>query len=360
MSSGYYNYSKSKKKKSPFKKILRFLLLVIILGGAIGGWIAYKAMFDPNIWVKDNKSSSLYIATGSNFEDLKTDLYSKGLIIHRNNFEFVAKQKGLPENIKPGHYVVRNDMSNNDLINLLLSGNQTPVKVTFNNIRSIEHLAKRVSKQIEADSASITDLLKDSIYISKLGCTKETLPGIFLPDTYEFYWNTNAEGFIKRMKRESDLYWNAEREKKIVNLGMTRNEVITLASIVEKETSKNDEKPRLAGVYVNRVKKNWFLQADPTLIYAHNDYTIKRVLNRHKNIDSPYNTYKYKGLPPGPICFPSKSSISSVLNYEEHKYMYFCARDDFSGYHVFAKSNVGHSINAAKYRRALNNRKIYK
>ncbi len=358
MSTGYYNYNK--KKKSPFRKIIISLILVFILIGAIGSYLAYKAMYKPNTWIKEKESVSIYIPSGSNFEDVKNIIYGKGLIIRRNDFEFVAKTKDYPNNIKPGHYLIKKNSCNNDLINLLQAGNQTPVKVIFNNIRNAQHLAGKVSKQIEVDSSELIRLLSDSTYLASIGYDVNTISGMFLPDTYEFYWTTDANDFIKRMKKESEIFWNKKRKKKLSEIKLNKNEVLVLASIIDKETDKNDEKKRIAGVYINRLKRNWHLQADPTLIFAHNDYGIKRVLNKHKKIDSPYNTYKYKGLPPGPICFPSKSSIDAVLNYEDHKYMYFCAKDDFSGYHVFAKTHLQHNINARKYRRALNKRKIFK
>jgi len=183
---------------------------------------------------------------------------------------------------------------------------------------------------------------------------------LFIPNTYHIFWDISAEQFLERMNSEYQRFWNDKRKSLCDSLNMTIAEVVTLASIVEKETAKNDEKPIIAGVYINRLKKNWYMQADPTLIFAHSDYNIKRVLNKHKSIDSPYNTYTNKGLPPGPICLPSISSIDAVLNYDKHKYFYFCAKDDLSGYHSFAKSNSQHNQNARKYRKALDNLNIRK
>ena len=241
---------------------------------------------------------------------------------------------------------------------MLKSGQQEPVKVVFNNIRLKEQLAGVISKQIEADSLSITKLLSDKEYLSALGLTPENSVSLFIPNTYEFYWNTSAKGFIERMQKEHNRFWNERRRTILNRTGLNITEVIILASIVEQETKKNDEKPIVAGVYLNRLRKNWNLEADPTLIFATRDFSAKRVLNIHKEVDSPYNTYRNRGLPPGPICIPSIASIDAVLNYKEHQYMFFCAKDDFSGYHSFARTYQEHLVNARRFHNELNRRKI--
>jgi UPF0755 protein len=314
----------------------------------------------PNVWLSEGESISIYIPTGANFNDVKNILYKDGLIIHRNNFEWWAQKKKYPENIKAGKYLILNEMSNNDLINHLRSGEQQPVKLIFNNMRDPEQLAQRVAEQLEIDSASIMNLLNDSVYISKLGFDKHSITSLFIPNTYEIFWNVSAENFIKRMVREYECFWNTERKAKAEDLKLSRIEVVTLASIVDKETQKNDEKKIIAGVYINRLNRKWLLQADPTLIFALGDFNINRVLNVHKEIDSPYNTYKHQGLPPGPICIPSITSIDAVLNHAEHDYFYMCAKDDLSGYHVFAKNIREHNRNAEKYQTALNKLRIWK
>jgi UPF0755 protein len=285
-------------------------------------------------------------------------LAEAGCIVNEKSFNWVAQKKDLPANIHPGHYVLKNGMNNNQLVNMLRGGLQTPVKVTFNNIRDVDQLAGRIAKQIEADSTSISQRLHNQDYIGQLGFNSRTIPALFLPDTYEFYWNTDAEGFVNRMFQEYNKFWNEERKQQAQAKGLTPIQVSTLASIVNKETNMSDEMPRVAGVYLNRLKNNWLLQADPTLIFAWNDYTIKRVLDRHKEIESPYNTYKYAGLPPGPICIPSITAVKSVLNAEDHHYFFFCAKEDFSGYHNFAKTLSEHNHNAARYQQALNQRGI--
>ncbi len=359
----YYHskYARVKRKKSSkLKKFIFWLLFISIIVAGSAGYYLYKVINTPNTWTADGKPVSVYVPTGSDYNDLKKILYKNGLIIHRKNFEWLAHKKQLDENVKPGRYIVKNGMTNMELVNMFRAGEQVPVKVIFNNVRDIYQLAGKVGKQIEADSADIVNLLTDSVYLSKMNLKPVYASVIFIPNTYEFWWNTDANGFIQRMYKEYNKFWTPERMKKAEELGMSREEIITLASIVEKETNKNDEKTKIAGVYVNRLKKGWRLQADPTLVYAIGDYSIKRVLNKHKLIDSPYNTYKHLGLPPGPICIPSISSIDAVLNYDKSNYFYFCAKDDFSGYHVFAKTNRQHQINAKKYQKALNERKVMK
>ncbi len=358
----YYHssYGSRKKKNGKGKKIFFFFLLIIVLIAAAVGYLLYNIILKPNVWTPDNKAVSITIPTGSDYDDVKSILYSQGLIIHRQNFEWLAEKKKFADAVKPGRYLIDSTMSNNDLINLLRSGEQVPVQLIFNNIRDINKLAESVSKQIEADSLSIVQLLSDSTYLSLLGLKKETAGILFVPNTYEMYWNTSAEGFIKRMHSEYIKFWNGERTRLANELGLSITEVVTLASIVEKETNKNDEKPVIAGVYMNRLKAGWRLQADPTVIYAIGDYSIKRVLNIHKEFRSPYNTYQFSGLPPGPICIPSIASIDAVLNYDQNNYFFFCAKDDMSGYHVFAKTNRQHNANARKYQEALDKMGVFK
>jgi UPF0755 protein len=351
-----YGFQK-KRKRSPWARFLYLLLTILILAALIIAYFGYGIIFKNNVWVPEGETVSIYIPSNADYEEVKTILYSNGVIVNRNTFEWLAKRKKYPELIKPGHYVISEGMSNDELVNMLRSGDQVPVNVIFNNIRTKPELARRVSDQIEADSLSIISLLNDSVYLSRAGVNMETALTLFIPNTYEFYWNTTAEQFMDRMKRESESFWTQERRSKAAEAGLSQEEVIILASIVEKETNKNDEKARIAGVYKNRLDAGWRLQADPTLVYASGDFGLTRVLNIHKRIDSPYNTYMYMGLPPGPICIPSIASLEAVLNYEQHKYFFFCAKDDLSGYHVFAETVTQHNRNARDYRKAIENRK---
>lgn len=306
----------------------------------------FRVITSKNVDTHGKKEISIFIKTGSTFEDVKNELYSKNLIINKEYFEFFAEKRKYVDNIKAGRYILRNGMNNNQLVNMLRSGSQTPVKVTFNNMRFVEELAGKVSQMIEPDSAEIMNAVK----------IKNVSPVIFLPDTYEFFWNITAENFVDRMLREYDDFWCGERDAQAEQLGLSRKEVAILASIIDKETTFSGEMPDIAGVYINRLRRGWPLQADPTLIFATKDFDAKRVLDWHKEVESPYNTYKYAGLPPEPICIPSKAAINAVLNYKKHNYMYFCANPDFSGQHVFAKTLSEHNRNAEKYHKALRKR----
>jgi len=275
------------------------------------------------------------------------------------SFEWVARRKHYENKIRPGRYRIRNGMSNNELINLLRSGKQEPVRVTFQNIRNREDLAGKISRQIEADSLSLLELLGNADYLKQYGVDPLNSFVLFIPNTYEFYWNTTADQFIRRMSREKSKFWNDTRKDKCRITGFSVPQVVILASIVEKETAKDKEKPLIAGVYINRLRKGWPLQADPTIIFAWTDYSIKRVKNEHLQINSLFNTYSHKGLPPGPICLPSIASLEAVLNYDQHDYMFFCAKDDLSGYHVFASNLAEHNRNAKKYQAAIKKLNIW-
>lgn len=359
MSYYYSKYSRRKPGKSKWKKLIQTILLLLIIAAAGVGYLLYTVIFSPNVWVRKGQTS-VFIPSGATYEMVLDSLYNQGIIIHRNDFEWLAKHKSYPELIKPGHYLIQDGLNNNELINLLRAGLQSPVDVTFNNVRTIEQLAGRISKQIETDSLSLIQLLQDSGYISQLGFTAQTIPALFIPNTYEFYWNTDANAFVSRMLQEYRKFWNEIRLAKAAEIGLSPSEVSTLASIVDKETNKQDEKATIAGVYINRLKAGWRLQADPTLVFAAGNFEIKRVLDVHKLIESPYNTYKYGGLPPGPITIPAPTTIDAVLNYENHQYFFFCAKDDLSGYHAFAVTNREHDLNAYRYRRALDNLNIKK
>ena len=230
--------------------------------------------------------------------------------------------------------------------------------MVFNNIRTKEQFAGRISNQIETDSLSIINLLNNNSFLEKYELNSQNVMVMFIPNTYELYWNTSAEKLFERMNHEYKKFWNEERTDKAAAVGLTTVEISILASIVQSETNKKDEMARIAGTYINRLNKGMLLQADPTVVYALGDFTIKRLLSKHLEIDSPYNTYKYTGLPPGPITIPDATTIDKVLNYEKHDYLFFCAREDLSGYHAFAKTLAEHSANAKKYQKALDKMNI--
>lgn len=350
---------RKKSKRIPFWiKVIISVLLIVIISGSIAAYRLYHAIYQPNVYLGERTTSHIHIPTGSNFNDVKTILYQSGLIINTNTFEWLAEKKNYRNHIRPGRYLIREDMSNNELINMLRSGQQDPVRLTFNNIRLPEQLAGTIALQIEADSLEILSLLRDTEILGKYDMTPETAKLLFIPNTYEIFWNTSASQLLERMYREYNIFWNEQRLEKARSINLTPQQVGTLASIVQAETSRPDEFAKVAGVYINRLKRNMPLQADPTVIYAVGDFSIRRVLNRHLAIDSPYNTYKYAGLPPGPITLPEVRVMDGVLNYQNHDYLYFCARDDFSGYHAFARTYSQHLANARRYQNALNQRRI--
>ena len=318
----------------------------------------YSYVYQPNIKLNEKTQQFIYIPTNSRFSDIVRILSDEGLLIDKNSFEWVAERKNYKYNIKAGRYFINRELNNNELLNLLRSGEQIPVKVTFNNLRTKQQLAGKITSQIEADSIAIIQHLNDTTFLIETGLNPNNVNSLFIPNTYELYWNTSAKQFVDRMQKEYNKFWNNERLKKAETIGLTKFEVSALASIVEMESYKKDERPIIARLYLNRLKKGMKLQSDPTIIFAIGDFTIRRVLTKDLRIDSPYNTYLHKGLPPGPICIPSINAIDAVLSATKNEYLFMCAKEDFSGYHNFAKTSKEHSKNAKKYRRALNKQKI--
>ncbi|MBE5033601.1 endolytic transglycosylase MltG [Rikenellaceae bacterium DSM 108975] len=305
--------------------------------------------------------TDLYLPTGADYATLLDSLGRSGEKIRQMpKFRNHALLAGLHKGVHPGRYRLKEGMSYGEVIAMLRQGHQTPVRVTFNNIRTLPQLAGAVARQLEPDSASLAALFTSDSAAAAYGFAPAEFLGMFVPNTYEFYWNTSPAGFLARMKKEYDRFWDRERRALLDSVGLSRTEAVTLASIVYEETKMSDEMPTVAGVYMNRLRIGMPLQADPTVKFAVGDFTLRRILNRHLTVDSPYNTYKHTGLPPGPICMPSIRAVDAVLNYRHHKYLYFCAKPDFSGYHVFSATLAGHNRNAQAYARALNEAKIYR
>lgn len=333
------------------KKILVAILLLGLVGMAVFAWYVYNTVLVPNT-AFNNKEAHVYIATDATFNDVLEEL--EPLLKDPETFTAVANRKGYVNNVKPGHYLIEKGMNNNDIINTVRSKN-VPIKVKFNNQERLEDLAGAISNQIEADSVSLLNAFKDKAFLKEHKLSSTTALGLYVPNTYEFYWNTSAESFRDKMVGEYKRFWNEQRLAKAKKLNMTPMQVISLAAIVQKETAKVDERPRVAGVYINRLQRGMLLQADPTVIYAKKlsennfDQIIKRVLYVDLEIDSPYNTYKYAGVPPGPIAMPDITSIDAVLNYEKHDYYYFVANVQKFGYHKFAKTLSQHNQNKAEY-----------
>ena len=357
---GKTNKSGSKNFRKNIIKGVFALAAVLLIGGMAIGYKYYNLIYRPNVDLGSKETTYIHIPTKSSFQDVKNILYKDHYIVDTASFEWLCEKKGYIVKVRSGRYLIKNHMSNNDLINLLRSGKQVPVKLTFNNIRTKQQFAVRIGKEIEADSASLLALLWNKEFLNKYDLTLDNVMCIFLPDTYEMYWDTPAEKFFLKMLDHYNKFWNENRQQKAADIGLTPIEVSVLASIVYQETKKKDEMTRVAGVYMNRIHKKIPLQADPTIIFALGDFSIKRLLSYQLNIESPYNTYKNLGLPPGPICLPDANVIDAVLDYEKHDYLYFCAKEDFSGYHNFAETGAQHAINAQKYHRALNNLKIKK
>jgi UPF0755 protein len=343
---------KPKRSKAP-KRIFFFIFSLFLIVGISLGYLLHRNVFKPNIDLHNLDYIIIYIPTGSDYADVKEILTKEDILVNPASFEWVAKRKGYIDNVKAGRYKITDRMNNNKLINMLRAGHQLPVQVTFNNIRKLDKLAAVVSAKLELDSADLMKLFTNEEYIkTHFEMTKEEFPAIFLPNTYEVYWNISDTAFVERMYDEYQKFWNSERLEKAEEIGLSPIQITTIASIIQEETNQADELPIMAGVYINRINKDMLLQACPTIRYALNDFSITRVLNRHTEINSPYNTYKNKGLPPGPICLANPQSIDAVLNYEKHDYLFFCAKDDFSGYHVFSKTNAEHERAAAKYKQA--------
>jgi len=335
------------------RKLLAIFIVTFGVGFASITFYAYQVVYAANILV--NKTETfLEIPADATFKDLQ-DLMNDNKIVHNLvAFSFLAKLIDFDEQLKPGRYLLRPNMSNIQTIRMLRNGEQTPVNITFNNIRLIEDLGIKITENIHASPEEFDQALTSFINFTTSDFTSENIISMFIPNTYQVYWTISAKKLIEKMNEEFNQFWNNERIRKAESIGLNPIEVSILASIVQAEQMTFvDEKPKIAGLYINRLKRKIKLDSDPTLVFAHGDFTIKRVLNIHKEIESPYNTYKNKGLPPGPINMPDISSIEAVLNYESHNYLYMVAKEDFSGYHRFATNLREHNVNAERYQRAL-------
>ena len=345
--------------------IKKILLAIVLIGLAVAAYFAYfvyGAMFSPNT-AFESDTVSVYISRNDDYNDVRKEL--EPLLKDIEAFDALANQKKYVNNVKSGHYIIEKGMTNNDIINTIRRKN-IPVRVTFNNQETIGKLAGRIATQIDADSLALLKAMTDKTFLSDNGFKEETALGMYLPNSYELFWNSSAEGFRNRMLKEYKAFWTDSRKAKAKKLNLTEAEVIALASIVYEESKQSKEQPRIAGVYLNRIRIGMPLQADPTIRFAayklpkYSNTVIKRVLNVHKEIDSPYNTYANLGLPPGLIAMPDISAIDAVLNHEKHKYLYFVADAKRLGYHKFAKTLAQHNANARAYHNYLSSQGIYK
>jgi UPF0755 protein len=334
----------------PSKRLIFFLLLSVL--GISFTFYAFQMVYTPNILLE--QQNRLFVVEDTmTFKDVQKKMHDGRYVNDLISFSFLARITGYDEEIKPGRYILKAGMSNLEALKLLRSGTQEPVKVTFNNVRLLSDLSEKITKNLSMEpeefEAAVIKFSANNAY----GFNRDNVMTMFIPNTYEVYYNTSPERLIEKMYEEYKLFWNANRLEKAKAIGYTPTEVSTLASIVQAESIREDEAPIIAGLYLNRLQKGIALQADPTLVFAVGDFTLKRVLNEHKEIDSPYNTYKYPGLPPGPINMPEIKSIDAVLNHKVHNYYYMCAKEDFSGHHNFTNSYDEHLRNAARYQRAL-------
>jgi UPF0755 protein len=340
------------------KKVLAYLLVIVSTLAATMAFYFWQVAFSPNLNVEGKEKFVLYIPKNATYESLLDTLHKHKIINDEVAFGFMTKRMGLKENIRPGRYEIKPNSANKEIISKIRSGNQDPVKLTFNNVRTKEDLIKKIGTKLDFDTNELLEKMKSEEACAKYGFTSETIMCMFLPDTYFIYWNSSVEDFMDRMKTEYTKFWNEKRLAQAKVINMTPIQVGVMASIVQSETNKPDEMPRVAGVYVNRIATGMPLQADPTVKFAVGDFSLKRILTKHLMTPSPYNTYINTGLPPGPIALPERVALDAVLGYEKHNYTYFCAKEDFSGYHNFAATYTEHLKNADIYQAALDARGI--
>jgi UPF0755 protein len=332
------------------KRLIAFLVLSIL--GISFTFYAYQIAYTPNVLV-DKENRVFIVEEGSTFKDIQRDLHEGNFVQDLVSFSFIAKITGYDDQIKPGRYILKKNMTNLQALRLLRSGQQAPVRITFNNVRLIPELAEKITRNLNMTPQEFEVALIKYAMSNPHGFNKDNIIAMFIPNTYEVYYNVSPDALIEKMYREYEKFWTPERKEKAKQAGLTQIEVSILASIVQAETIREDEAPIIAGLYLNRLKKGIALQADPTLKFAVGDFTLKRILNVHKEIDSPYNTYRNPGLTPGPINMPELYALEAVLNYTPSDYYYMCAKEDFSGNHNFTNDYSEHMRNAARYQKAL-------
>lgn len=345
------------KKKSLGRKIVWGSLLVLLTAMIASGIWGYNKFFLPAFDIEE--TVYLYVDDKKDYSELLLQLQTSARIKDLDSFKRLASATSYPEKMRTGRFALTPKTTLRQALAILSNGMQTPIKLTFNNIRTKEDFARRIDEELMLNGDSLLYCLYDEAFCQEYGFDTETILAMFIPNTYELYWNISLERFVQRMKSEHDRFWTDERRQKAATIPLTPIQVATLASIVEEETAVRDEYATVAGLYINRLKSGMLLQADPTVKYAVGDFSLRRVLNKHLATDSPYNTYLYPGLPPGPIRMPSIRGIEAVLNYKQHRYIYMCAKEDFSGRHNFAVNLAEHNRNAERYRQALNRRMIY-
>jgi UPF0755 protein len=337
------------------KKFIIVLVIILVVALGVTGFNYYLKYYGPSV---TGNREYLYIHTGATFNDVYDTIKADGMVKDTESFAWAAQQMNYANRVKAGRYRLREGMSNRKLINMLASGSQDPVTLSFHDLRLKEQFAGFVSKKIEPDSLQILGILDSAAFLAPYGFTPDNVYTMFLPNTYQLYWSSTPEKFFKKMNAAYEKFWNGDRRAQAVAEHLSPIEVTILASIVDAEALHDAEMPIIAGLYINRLNKGMKLESDPTIIFAEKDFTIHRVLSRYLTINSPYNTYMHTGLPPGPIMMPSRAAVDAVLNYQRNNYIYMCAKEDFSGNHNFATNHADHLINAHKYQQALNERNI--
>ncbi len=342
------------------RKNLAYLLVAVSTLAATFSFYFWQMSYSPNLNVDGKKDIILYIHKNATYQTVLDSLRKHKAINDEMAFGFLTKKMKYQENVKPGRYEIPPNSSNRSIVSKLRSGDQDPVNLTFNNIRIKDELAEKIGNKLLINKSEILKLLNDEAVCAKYGFNLETIMCMFLPDTYDIFWDVTPEQFMDRMNKEYKKFWNSDRLEDAQAINMSPVQVGVMASIVQSETNSKEEMPRVAGVYVNRILQNIHLDADPTVKFAVGDFTLRRILNKHLTIDSPYNTYRNAGLPPGPIALPERVAIDAVLAHEKHNYIFFCAKEDFSGRHNFAVTYAEHLKNADIYRKALDERGIKK
>jgi UPF0755 protein len=340
-------------------KIAIFSAIAILCIAGITGIVYVKPIFEPAVKESLDSTYVLYVASGSGFEDVYQTLQNDGILKNPESFKKVARLMGyIKEEVPAGRFEINSNLNTKNLVSKLRSGNQDAVNVVVNNVRTIADLCGKLDTYFEIDSQTIYEYVTSPDVLKEYQLTSENIMTLFIPNTYQMFWTTKPEKLLQRMKREHDIFWTQEKLNKIKALGLSPVQAYTLASIVEKESNYGPERPAIAGVYLNRIKTGMKLQADPTVVFATGEYDLKRVLYSHLTFDSPFNTYMYEGIPPGPIYMPSISSLNAVISPEKHDYIFFCAKPDDTGQHVFASTLDEHDQNAKKFSAWLNSRGI--
>lgn len=342
------------------KSLIKLISVLLLAGAGFAAYWLYINLYKPNVSFSGKNYKYIYVPTGSNYEDLLSILFSEEVIKDHASFEFMANKMELSNNIHPGKFRITNGMNNRQLINVFKYDKQEKVKLTFNSqIRNKEELIEYISDKLELEEDVLEEYLSNDLILEKeYGLDPDNILALFLPNTYELSWAISKEDFFKTVQSHFNSVWNKDRLEKLKQTGYSMPEVMILSSIVQSESGIESEQKKIAGVYINRLKKDMLLQADPTLKFANKNYDAQRLTNADKDINSPYNTYKYKGLPPGPICLVRTQAIDAVLNHSKHNYIFFCAKPDFSGYSDFSSTYEQHQKYASAYQKALDKRGI--